>query len=212
MSTAKEYLETLYQQEPQLFSEPLKMSILVEPDLQFIEQQIGHRLPKQFVEFLTTYQLPQMTMFITFCGDLASALYKTFSREKNGYVLSKSEEFVVVDFTWNGMNGNCGVDYLKNFERYELSEAWLKAGFIDIGSFYVESYLVFYDLVTEKVCFIHNEDIMEASVDWDNITNIRTFMLENSRLLGNSFNDFLRTVCTGEPYDDEIIFLGEKSL
>ena len=107
MSTAKEYLETLYQQEPQLFSEPLKMSILVEPDLQFIEQQIGHRLPKQFVEFLTTYQLPQMTMFITFCGDLASALYKTFSREKNGYVLSKSEEFVVVDFTWNGMNGNC---------------------------------------------------------------------------------------------------------
>ena len=40
MSTAKEYLETLYQQEPQLFSEPLKMSILVEPDLQFIEQQI----------------------------------------------------------------------------------------------------------------------------------------------------------------------------
>ena len=72
MSTAKEYLETLYQQEPQLFSEPLKMSILVEPDLQFIEQQIGHRLPKQFVEFLTTYQLPQMTMFITFCGDLAS--------------------------------------------------------------------------------------------------------------------------------------------
>ena len=130
MSTAKEYLETLYQQEPQLFSEPLKMSILVEPDLQFIEQQIGHRLPKQFVEFLTTYQLPQMTMFITFCGDLASALYKTFSREKNGYVLSKSEEFVVVDFTWNGMNGNCGVDYLKNFERYELSEAWLKAGFI----------------------------------------------------------------------------------
>ena len=79
MSTAKEYLETLYQQEPQLFSEPLKMSILVEPDLQFIEQQIGHRLPKQFVEFLTTYQLPQMTMFITFCGDLASALYKTFS-------------------------------------------------------------------------------------------------------------------------------------
>lgn len=153
-----------------------------------------------------------MTMFITFCGDLASALYKTFSREKNGYVLSKSEEFVVVDFTWNGMNGNCGVDYLKNFERYELSEAWLKAGFIDIGSFYMESYLVFYDLVTEKVCFIHNEDIMEASVDWDNITNIRTFMLENSRLLGNSFNDFLRTVCTGEPYDDEIIFLGEKSL
>ena len=212
MSSAKEYLDTLSQQEPQLVSEPLKMSILVEPDLQFIEQQIGHRLPKQFVEFLTTYQLPQMTMFITFCGDLASALYKTFSREKNGYVLSKSEEFVVVDFTWNGMNGNCGVDYLKNFERYELSEAWLKAGFIDIGSFYMESYLVFYDLVTEKVCFIHNEDIMEASVDWDNITNIRTFMLENSRLLGNSFNDFLRTVCTGEPYDDEIIFLGEKSL
>ena len=186
MSTAKEYLETLYQQEPQLFSEPLKMSILVEPDLQFIEQQIGHRLPKQFVEFLTTYQLPQMTMFITFCGDLASALYKTFSREKNGYVLSKSEEFVVVDFTWNGMNGNCGVDYLKNFERYELSEAWLKAGFIDIGSFYMESYLVFYDLVTEKVCFIHNEDIMEASVDWDNITNIRTFMLENSYLFVKS--------------------------
>lgn len=122
------------------------------------------------------------------------------------------DKIVVVDFTWNGMNGNCGVDYLKNFERYELSEAWLKAGFIDIGSFYMESYLVFYDLVTEKVCFIHNEDIMEASVDWDNITNIRTFMLENSRLLGNSFNDFLRTVCTGEPYDDEIIFLGEKSL
>ena len=85
MSTAKEYLETLYQQEPQLFSEPLKMSILVEPDLQFIEQQIGHRLPKQFVEFLTTYQLPQMTMFITFCGDLACKKYYGFSHETIAY-------------------------------------------------------------------------------------------------------------------------------
>lgn len=74
----------------------------------------------------------------------------------------------------------------------------------------MESYLVFYDLVTEKVCFIHNEDIMESPVDWDNITNIRTFMLENSRLFGNNFNDFLHTVCTGEPYDDEIIFLGDS--
>ena len=210
MSTAKEYLETLYQQEPQLFSEPLKMSILAETDLQFMEQQIGYRLPEQFVEFLTTYQLPQMTMFITFCGELAFALEKTFSREKNGYVYNKSEEFVVVDLMWNGMNGNCGVDYLKSFKRYELSEAWLKAGFIDIGSFYMESYLVFYDLVTEKVCFIHNEDIMESPVDLDNITNIRTFMLENSRLFGNNFNDFLHTVCTGEPYDDEIIFLGDS--
>lgn len=83
MPTAKEYLETLYQQEPQLFSEPLKMSILAETDLQFMEQQIGYRFPKQFVEFLTTYQLPQMTMFITFCGELAEyALHKTFSREK----------------------------------------------------------------------------------------------------------------------------------
>mgnify|MGYP005782492331 FL=1 len=116
----------------------------------------------------------------------------------------------MVDLMWNGMNGNCGVDYLKSFKRYELSEAWLKAGFIDIGSFYMESYLVFYDLVTEKVCFIHNEDIMESPVDWDNITNIRTFMLENSRLFGNNFNDFLHTVCTGEPYDDEIIFLGDS--
>ena len=211
MPTAKEYLEMLYQQDPQLFSEPLKVSILAEPDLQFMEQQIGYRLPKQFEAFLTTYQLPSMTMFITFCGELAS-LYKTFSREKNGYVLNQSEEFAVVDLSWNGTNGNCGDDYLKCFKRYELSEAWLKAGFIDIGSFYMESYLVFYDLVTEKVCFIHNEDIMESPVDWDNITNIRTSMLENSRLLGNNFNDFLRIICTGEPYDDEIIFLGEKSL
>ena len=58
----------------------------------------------------------------------------------------------------------------------------------------------------------NNPELLKTLVDWDNITNIRTFMLENSRLLGNSFNDFLRTVCTGEPYDDEIIFLGEKSL
>ena len=106
MPTAKEYLEMLYQQDPQLFSEPLKVSILAEPDLQFMEQQIGYRLPKQFEAFLTTYQLPSMTMFITFCGELAS-LYKTFSREKNGYVLNQSEEFAVVDLSWNGTNGNC---------------------------------------------------------------------------------------------------------
>lgn len=138
MPTAKEYLEMLYQQDPQLFSEPLKVSILAEPDLQFMEQQIGYRLPKQFEAFLTTYQLPSMTMFITFCGELAS-LYKTFSREKNGYVLNQSEEFAVVDLSWNGTNGNCGDDYLKCFKRYELSEAWLKAGFIDIGSFYIKN-------------------------------------------------------------------------
>lgn len=209
MQTAKEYLETLYQREPQLFAEPLKLSVLTETDLRFLEQKLGYPLPKQFVEFLTGYQLPEMTMFITFCGELATALWYTFSREKNGYVRNETEDFVVVEFLWFGMDGNCGADYFHHFKRDELSEAWLKAGFIHIGAFYMEDYFVFYDLVTEKVCFIHNEDIMETLIDWDDMTNIRTFMLENSRLFGNSFHDFLRFVCTGQPYNDEIIFLGE---
>ena len=93
MPTAKEYLEMLYQQDPQLFSEPLKVSILAEPDLQFMEQQIGYRLPKQFEAFLDNLSTSSMTMFITFCGELAS-LYKTFSREKNGYVLNQSYTYI----------------------------------------------------------------------------------------------------------------------
>ena len=51
MPTAKEYLEMLYQQDPQLFSEPLKVSILAEPDLQFMEQQIGYSFQNNLKRF-----------------------------------------------------------------------------------------------------------------------------------------------------------------
>lgn len=90
-----------------------------------------------------------------------------------------------------------------------MSECWLKAGFIDIGSFYMEDYFVFYDLVMGKVCYIHNEDIMESDVDWDDVNSIRTFMMKESLVLTNSFYEFLSLVCLGEYCDDEIIFLGE---
>lgn len=98
MQKAKEYLEILYQKEPQLFLQPLKISVLTENDLKYMEEKLGYVLPEQFADFLKSYQLPSMTMFITFCGDLASSLWNTFSREKNGYITNETDDFVVVDF------------------------------------------------------------------------------------------------------------------
>ncbi len=210
MSTAKEYLDFLFQQNPEFFSQPPEPSTLTEEDLHWMEEQLGYSLPAQFRAFLTCYQLAEIMVYLTFCGELAASLYYSFSKEKHGYLPSDNTDFVVVDFKWYPMLGTSGADYLTQFKHDELCECWLTAGFIHIGDFYMESYYVFYDLLTEKVCYIHNEEIMESPVDWDDRDNIRHFMLNHASILCNEWNDFLHLVCLGEPYDeDNMLFLEE---
>ena len=51
MSTAKEYLDFLFQQNPEFFSQPPEPSTLTEEDLHWMEQQLGYSLPAQFQAF-----------------------------------------------------------------------------------------------------------------------------------------------------------------
>ena len=209
MNTAKEYLDLLFEQNPQFFSQPPEPATVTEKDLNWMEQQLGYPLPAQFRAFLTCYQLAEITAYFTFCGELAGRLYYTFSKEKHGYLRNDTTDFVVVDFRWYTVSGTSGADYLAQFKHDELCECWLSAGFIHIGNFYMDSYLVFYDLLTEKVCYIHNEEMMESPVDWDDRSDIRNFMLKHALFLCDEWNDFLHLVCTGEPFEDDILFLEE---
>ena len=75
MSTAKEYLDFLFQQNPEFFSQPPEPSTLTEEDLHWMEQQLRYSLPAQFQAFLTCYQLAEITVYLTFCGELAGSFY-----------------------------------------------------------------------------------------------------------------------------------------
>lgn len=205
MSLAKEYLDRLYEREPGLFPGPLEESVLTEADLREIEQGLGFALPGQYREFLQSRQLPEwvFTVSITFCGDYPNRFWKTYSREKGGYIPSEFGDTVTVDLMWYGSYGRCGADYLELLKRQaEGMSAWLEAGFIQLGVYYMEDYFLFYDLVCGNVRRIHNEDIYGVG-DWNDPAVVRAFMEKEALPLCPDFYTFLRLACLGEPYDEE---------
>ncbi len=208
MSPAKEYLEKLYEREPGLFPEGLRESPLTETDLLEIEQGLGYALPEQYREFLQSWLLPEgaVTVYVTFCGDYPNCFWKTYSKEKGGYIPSDFGNTVTVDLVWYGGYGNCAADYLELLKRRaDGMAAWLEAGFIQLGAYYMEDYFLFYDLACGNVRRIHNEDTFEA--DWENPAAVRAFMEREALPLCPDFNTFLRFICLGEPYDeDEMVF------
>ena len=116
MSITTNYLEQLYKREPNLFLQRLKKSNLTETDLQEIEKSLGYTFPQQYKEFLQSYQMQDMTVYITFCGSLyACSFAETFSREKNDWIsvddISEDDD-VVVDLEWYGFGGESATEYL----------------------------------------------------------------------------------------------------
>ena len=110
------------------------------------------------------------------------------------------------------MRGDSADAYLEAFQRVEFAPAWLEAGALRIGAFYMGSYELFYDLRSGKVCYVHEEDIYESSLlveDWDKPAAIRSFLEQEALVLCQDWNTFLRLTCLGEPCEDRVIFLGE---
>ena len=71
------------------------------------------------------------TVYVTFCGDYPNCFWKTYSREKGGYIPSEFGDTVTVELVWYGSYGNCAADYLGLLKRQagEMT-AWLEGGFI----------------------------------------------------------------------------------
>lgn len=223
MTIAEEYLRKLQEREPQLFPEPLKKSTLTDEDLHEIEESLGHKLPEQYKEFLQSYQLKDMTVYISFCGDsYANSFSKTFSREENGYVPVEWDNLsTLVDMKWNNFSAANATEWLKHLEELndmEVHSAFLEAGFIYLGMFY-GSYLVLYDLVKGEVVDIHHEAVYDLSYELGDVweggmpETLRKGMVTYGHTLCKNFNDFLRLVCLGEHYDeDDMVFVKEEDL
>ncbi len=217
MTKAEEFLTKLQEREPELFSGPLQKSNLTDGDLQEIEKALGYAVPQQYREFLQSFCLSDLTVYIAFCGDkFACSFEETFSREQNQYVQRDwdNDSGVLVGMEWHNFGGQNAAEWLsrlKDFDR-EGNHAFLKAGYIFLGEFY--GYLALYDLVEGCVVDIHHEAIYDVLYelgidDWDDMNPeaLRTGMGTWGDTLCREFNDFLRLVCLGECYDeDELVF------
>lgn len=216
MNDVKQYIEALYQYEPHLFPEGLKPSLLTNADIQVIEEKIGYTLPKQYKDYLQSYQMPVLTTYLTLCGDLACSLYQTYSKEQHGYIESTSDEYVVVDLVWGNDAYENAEQYLKkwtgNDDNWNI--LFLKAGYLDIGQFYFGDYFLFYDLISGEVLRIHNEDINEdAPIEmWEDPSVLRPFMQEAAWTFCPDFDTFLRLACLNECYDEDDMFFLEQPL
>ena len=111
ISLAKEYIKWLCEREQGLFPEPLKESVLTETDILEIERGLGYALPEQYREFLQSWQLPEwaFTVYVTFCGDYPNCFWKTYSREKGGYIPSEFGDTVTVELVWQLWELCCGL-------------------------------------------------------------------------------------------------------
>ena len=212
MTAAKKYLDILMEREPQLWKEPLKESAFTEQDVMEIEKGLGYALPVPYREFLMSYKMPySVIVLVSFCGDsFACSWSKTYSRECPGYV-DRSEHDIgpTVEFEWNMIKGDTGVDFLETLKREQAAQeecpCFLEAGFIQLGKVY--GYLTYLDLVTGGVVTIHEEGVYDmiivGGVAWNSKEDVRRYMELNELYICKNFNDFLRFVCTGDFLDED---------
>lgn len=65
------YLDRLQENYHNLFSKPLQKSEFTETDIKLIETEWGYELPKPYIDFLQSYQLPKCCMVsASLCGTL----------------------------------------------------------------------------------------------------------------------------------------------
>ena len=65
------YLDRLQENYHDLFFKPLQKSEFTETDIKMIETEWGYELPKPYIDFLQSYQLPKCCMVsASLCGTL----------------------------------------------------------------------------------------------------------------------------------------------
>lgn len=85
------YLDRLQENYRDLFSKPLQKAEFTETDIKMIETELGYELPKPYIDFLQSYQLPKCIMVsASFCGDYACC-YETEQED---------DLFVTLEMEW----------------------------------------------------------------------------------------------------------------
>lgn len=225
MTIAEEYLKKLQEREPQLFPEPLRKSLLTDGDIAEIEKAFGHRLPEQYKEFLQSYQLPDMRVYLSFLGEYFGDWDVTFSREKNDYMpVDDDQANVLTDMEWHNISGKNAAEWLEHLEETEFingcDSVLREAGYLYLGAI-DEGYFMLYDLVDGDIFYLYHESIYDIAEECgDEVLEggmpekLREGVYSwGSAPIYKDFNDFLRHICLGEHYDEgEKIFVDEEDL
>ena len=209
MSQIKALLDELQKREKDIFPQVFAKSGLLAKDVTAIGKELKLKFPASFKEFLRTYQIPAAKVYICFCGEtFANSFGISYDRKKNAYVDSEEEE-ITVELDWISYDVSSVEAFITSFhEINDNTSAWAKAGFILIGDF--RGYKVFLDTKEDVVYSIYHEDLYESE-DYEDPKAARECMEENAHELCDNFEQFLKVICTGKPFDeDEHILSGEE--
>lgn len=226
MTIAEEYLKKLQEREPQLFPEPLKRSTLTDEDLLVIEKSLGHKLPEQYKEFLQSYQLSDITVYLSFLGDVFGDSGRTFSREENDYVEADDEQpNMLMDMEWHNVSGANAAEWLERLEENDFingcDAVFREAGYLYLGAI-DEGYFILYDLEEGNILYLYHESVYDIGYEYGDEVILNGGMPEKLREgvyayggapIYKDFNDFLRHICLGEHYDEtDKVFVDEEDL
>ena len=209
MAQVKALLDELQSREKVLFPNGFEKPVLKAKDVTEISKELGIKFPASYKEFLRTYQVPSSKVYICFCGDsYTNSFGITFSREENKYI-DTEEDQIVIEFEWWNYDTSSIEAFVKSFhDKNDGTEAWAKAGFIYLGEF--RGYQVYLDCKEDVVYSIYHEDMYESE-DYDDPKAARECMEENAHELCDNFEQFLKVICTGKPFDeDDHVLFGEE--
>lgn len=197
-SQAMEYLDELRESQPDLFTEPLQRSVLTDHDIQTIERKLGYQLPRSYVDFLQSYQLPpRLTVSDCFCGGYADCCEPD----------EEGDPFAALIVDWKIPSHSSVEQFLADVREEDMplggtEDSFLDAGFLKIVEF--EGYFVFLDLVTGEIVRIYHEEVYDMSivdgVDVTDYQQVRDYLTD--RTICQNFYDFLQVLCTKVTYDE----------
>ena len=209
MSLIKDLLDELKTREKDIFPDDFAKSGLMAKDITEIGKVLKVRFPASFKTFLRTYKMPSTKVYITLCGDTyVNSFGLTFSRTENKYI-DTDEDQIIVELDWYNYDVSGIDEFIKSFrEINEGVEAWVKAGYILLGEF--RGYKIFLDTKEDIVYSIYHEDLYECD-DPDDPKAVREAMEENALEFCDNFEQFLKVICTGKPFDeDDHVLFGEE--
>ena len=178
-------------------------------DITEVGKELGIKFPASYKEYLRTYQIPTTKVFICFCGDTYTNSFDiTFSRTENKYIDSDADE-IVIELNWINYDTSSKEAFVKSFiEKNEGTMAWAKSGFFLLGEF--RGYQVYLDSKQDIVYSIYHEDLLESE-DYDDPKAARECIEEHAHELCDNFEQFLKVICSGKPFDeDEHVFYGDE--
>lgn len=183
----------LQKERPKDFPEGLQISNISKNDILEAEKLLRRKIPKEFVDFLQSYKLPNIVLLGKFSGRYYS-YGRTYSIETDSYIEASEvdDNFVFLDIVPDGIWD------IENLADAIKTRSWnesYKFGYIFIGEFR-ESYYLFYDCKTKAVVYIDHEEIPDSPRRRSEMDNIAIVLFE-------SFQDFLRCCFLGEVYDED---------